>query len=1447
MESDRQDTIINGQSAYNFISDMECSMPSTSYKYLAFISYKRTDSKAAKWLQKRLEWFRFPVKLVSDEFHPNHPKYIRPIYRDKTNLDVHKGHYWEDLKKAIDQSRFLIVLCSPDSAKSPYVNKEVIHFLEDPGRKKAIDHIIPVILKGNVGSKNDSECLCPALLEEGSDIMIRNLPTMIPDVDNSEKEGWETGFIGVVSYLLDLERETLSDHCRREERKRSRRIGMLAGLFALLAILAIAGGIIAWDQREKAVKAENTAIEQKNKATHSLAMAHIDRAHSAHQNGDLLLAAQASLAAFQVEDHPATQMAAWEYLLALPMESPAFTTRGSHRGTLCLLSDGEIAVSGGNSVTVWNASGKELVSWPAKGADVVGMAEGDDGDVWVLKRSGHLLLGKRDGSLIEAAFLEKTCASLSVAGRRLAVGTQKGKVYVFHLGSHLPEKPELLDLPAEFSKEMFVALSRDGETVFISHNAPGNNGQVMAVKTETAEIIWEQRDNRPARLCLSADGQLLSWYTMEGTIQVVDVNDGRTVQRTRAAANLIGWMGFGPDGRELVYAYQEPNRDDGVMEVLDVATGAVRRIYEGMGKLHTALFISADRVLSSGYNAGRWVEMSDSRRHRLVDEIIWRIRLENDRAYLFCAGKPNWLDVMSGEINQRRQMRTMGIVHEMWPSVRGSGGVVRVNSEFHIDPLQLHSKITCSDILPDGAVITGNKKGELHLVQSGDARLLRSFDRPLRYLHAGANGIVVYGFDGFGKGGGLIRILDKKKTSEIYTCKQTYPMLTASEFISGTSHVCLAAGPYFNDRLNDASIFLIDSNNGNSLNEIKLSVSGAIRDLRIIPGKDILVAALASGEVAIISLPQLKLIRRIPVSNAPIFRLSAIPGKDDLLAAGDGKGVVHIIALQSGKTLYRTTACSSPVTAMTLTDDEWWIAFENRLERWRNVLDPQKINDYKQVRYHSMADLRQMAIAAGNSGDAEQAIKYWLRIAQFENRDVTGLTEVVRLQRKLGRFSEALETIDRIVGIGSAQAKESEMNLNFLSHYEILKGNILYEKWKKTGNADALNHGAEFFLRALSAFPQELPIHIALFSILIDDGHAKLGTRACRSFLQILDQQEKRMDTLPIMDIIQGGILCAMEAGITATSFQDPLQKEWKKTKLPLSDGILDVWLGKSDGKNIAWEELSGKDAAKLHFLLAMQCRNEGQLKKARRHFMKGIEKGDWHAFNKRGLDALEGKNVHPNLSDFYSKMYGFILDLHHVMTLETDNEIRQGLVELASSWEDFLDISTQKELPLRWLAMVYQLLGDIEQRLGDGKESLKSIRKCVAIFRELVTITGKPNDVQQYSGICGNLCWMELMHSNFDLALAAGKQAVSLLPNDNVATPNHMNLAHAFLFNDQFDKAKSIYEKFSGTLFEDGRKWNEELRNDFNLLSNKGLHHPDMDQIESIPQNENSVWKSVN
>ncbi len=249
----------------------------TVYKNFAFISYSRKDSKVAAWLQKRIEWFRFPIKLVSAERRPPHTRYVRPIYRDKTSLEVTDEHFWLNIRRALEESRYLIVLGSPHSAASAPVNMEVEHFLKTHDGDTSL--VVPVIVGGDLTGEGPDAALCPALRALGDALINRNLPTMVPDAVTAEQDAWEQGFVSLVSYLLSLERTALGDHIQRETKRQAsvlRRwlvaVGMLtviAGVLGLLTFKAkreVEQANVEIVEKSQAVRKANDVIVQRNKA-----------------------------------------------------------------------------------------------------------------------------------------------------------------------------------------------------------------------------------------------------------------------------------------------------------------------------------------------------------------------------------------------------------------------------------------------------------------------------------------------------------------------------------------------------------------------------------------------------------------------------------------------------------------------------------------------------------------------------------------------------------------------------------------------------------------------------------------------------------------------------------------------------------------------------------------------------------------------------------------------------------------------------------------------------------------------------------------------------------------------------------------------------------------------------------------------------------------------------
>lgn len=169
-------------------------MENEKFRYYAFISYSYKDKEIAREIQKQLENYLPPVW---QKFHSNPLGNFGPIFIDEAS-PITEGNVKKALQASLDSSNYLLVICSPSSAKSKYVNDEVDYFIKI-GRR---EHIIPLVIDGEPHSENASaECLPPAILampkeyeplainikEYGSDIILR-VVVQILESDLKEKK-----------------------------------------------------------------------------------------------------------------------------------------------------------------------------------------------------------------------------------------------------------------------------------------------------------------------------------------------------------------------------------------------------------------------------------------------------------------------------------------------------------------------------------------------------------------------------------------------------------------------------------------------------------------------------------------------------------------------------------------------------------------------------------------------------------------------------------------------------------------------------------------------------------------------------------------------------------------------------------------------------------------------------------------------------------------------------------------------------------------------------------------------------------------------------------------------------------------------------------------------------------------------------------------------------------
>lgn len=173
----------------------------------AFISYSHKDKNVARRIQKILETFKLPT-AIRNEFCES--KYLRPIFRDET--DIEPGVLGERLRNHLNNSKFLIVICSSESVKSKYVNEEVRYFIEDLGRYR---YVIPVIVeKGNI-TTNVTD-LFPLFLREH----IEEQPQDELLAANVTQDGLQKASVRIISRMLGIKFDTLWNRYQNTRRKK---------------------------------------------------------------------------------------------------------------------------------------------------------------------------------------------------------------------------------------------------------------------------------------------------------------------------------------------------------------------------------------------------------------------------------------------------------------------------------------------------------------------------------------------------------------------------------------------------------------------------------------------------------------------------------------------------------------------------------------------------------------------------------------------------------------------------------------------------------------------------------------------------------------------------------------------------------------------------------------------------------------------------------------------------------------------------------------------------------------------------------------------------------------------------------------------------------------------------------------------------------------------------
>ncbi len=227
------------------------------YKYKAFISYRHLepDMQAAEKLQKLLEGYK-PPKNITEK------KETWRIFRDVSELQS-SSDLSEDIRNAIEDSEFLIIICSPAYNESKWCRQELMHFRELHGNTN--DNIITLLVDG------EPDKAFPELLrftdmksvdENGSEttvkVEIEPLAANIKaDTLKDSMKKLNTEYLRIAAPLIGCDFDDL--YQREKKREAQRRMRLLGSAFAVLAVITVISAASAIT-----IKKKNNEIEDKN-------------------------------------------------------------------------------------------------------------------------------------------------------------------------------------------------------------------------------------------------------------------------------------------------------------------------------------------------------------------------------------------------------------------------------------------------------------------------------------------------------------------------------------------------------------------------------------------------------------------------------------------------------------------------------------------------------------------------------------------------------------------------------------------------------------------------------------------------------------------------------------------------------------------------------------------------------------------------------------------------------------------------------------------------------------------------------------------------------------------------------------------------------------------------------------------------------------------------------
>jgi WD40 repeat protein len=570
--------------------------------YDAFISYSHAlDGKLAPTLQTMVERFAKPWYR---------PRALR-VFRDTASLSANPD-LWSSIEEALASSKWLVLMASPDAARSPWVNREITWWLEykSPRRLLVVLSAGELAVAGGDGAPAEA-ALPPAMLgvhaENSRWVDLRWL-NRADHVDDSNPHLREC-VADVASAIREVPKDLLvGEHIRQHRRTMRFARGAVAAL-ALLTVTALVAAFV--------------AVGQRNNALFNQILARGDLLESS----DTSLAAELSALAYRKDPTPEAYSA-----LVSRGNRVRSTPRTGHTGRIEVVAygpRGDWIVTGAHDATIrlWRPQEPAAVS-------VVRLENGVTANSFAISRDGRLLFAGLDDGTIRIwdvtdireprmvgvpvsspSHRAVVAIALSPDGRTLAAGSAGNQLRLWDVSD--PARPTLA--AAVLPGYLGVAFSPDGRVMAIGNGladsvefwsvvdpmhpvalgvapigkadeivttiAISPDGHTMVSGGTDRQVqLWDisnpgapkvigafvHANNAMNSVVFSADGSLLATGSADGLIELVNMTDPRAVQfldgdgPLNAPNGFVARLAFAPDG------HLASGHSDGTLRIWDL-------------------------------------------------------------------------------------------------------------------------------------------------------------------------------------------------------------------------------------------------------------------------------------------------------------------------------------------------------------------------------------------------------------------------------------------------------------------------------------------------------------------------------------------------------------------------------------------------------------------------------------------------------------------------------------------------------------------------------------------------------------------------------------------------------------------------------------------------------------------------------------------------------------